>query len=97
MRGLFGGDFGRGNLVVAVNLDLQPAVNFPKPLDEVVGERVVVIDEENHGGRTRAAANRFGSFYTTILGDSRPTLALSPQETTTAPGFHPKPRLVAFG
>jgi hypothetical protein len=53
----------RGDLVVPVNFDLQTIVDLPQPLDKVVGEGVVVIDEQNHGRETTGRTNGFASFY----------------------------------
>ena len=36
------------DLVVAKDLDFQPGRNLAQPLDEVVGEAVVVIDQDEH-------------------------------------------------
>ena len=38
-----------GDLVVAVDLHPAGGVDFTDPLDQVVGERVVVVDEDDHG------------------------------------------------
>ncbi len=46
--GTEGFHLGRGELVVAVDKDLLP--EFPEVLDEVVGEGVVVIEDEDHPG-----------------------------------------------
>ena len=35
-------------LIVAKNLDIQARINLPQPLHEVVGERIVIIDDEDH-------------------------------------------------
>ena len=37
------------DLVVAVDLQLQRRVELAQPLHEVVGERVVVVDQQDHG------------------------------------------------
>src|SRR5512147_478390 len=42
-----GFDFRDGYLVVATNLNLS--AQFPDVLDEVVGKRVVVVENEDHG------------------------------------------------
>ena len=39
--------FGAGN-VVAKDADFDPGAQFPDPLDEVIGEGVVIIDEDDH-------------------------------------------------
>src|SRR5207237_575163 len=44
MRRGLGRDFVAGDLVVAMDLDRQPGINLAQPLDEVVGERVVIVD-----------------------------------------------------
>jgi len=49
-------DLGEAEPVVAVHLHRQTWVDLPEPLDEVVGEGVVVIDEEDHGSQ---GAKRF--------------------------------------
>ena len=37
------------DLVVADDLQVERRVDLAEPLDEVVGERVVVVDQEDHG------------------------------------------------
>src|SRR5690606_34882238 len=37
------------SLVVPMHHDLKRGINFPQPLYEVVGKRVVIIEDENHG------------------------------------------------
>jgi hypothetical protein len=44
--GVKGLDFADGDLVVAANFDF--GTQFSEVLDEVVGERVVVVENENH-------------------------------------------------
>ena len=78
-----GGNLVRGDLVVPVDLDVQPIVDLPQSLDEVVGEGVVVIDEEDHGGQTEERAGRF-AYFTTTGGRS-----LSPQDFTLHPRAKP--------
>ena len=42
-------------LIVADHADIERGVDLPQPLHQVVGKRVVVIDDQDHGGRrTRA-------------------------------------------
>src|ERR1041385_8237110 len=43
----FGSDLGRRDLVVPMDLNLQATIHFPQPLDEVVGEGIVVVDEQD--------------------------------------------------
>ncbi len=43
-------DFIDRDLIVAVDLDVERRVDLAQPLDEVVSEGVVIIDEEDHGG-----------------------------------------------
>ena len=52
MARFLGRNFVRGDLVVPMDFDFQPGINFPQPLHEVVGEGVVVVDKQNHGRRT---------------------------------------------
>ena len=47
--GFRGEDCGGRNLVVAVHAHLRPEV--PKEVDQVEGEAVVVVDEDDHPGR----------------------------------------------
>ena len=47
---------GGGDGVVAKDANLVSAPQFPDPLDEVVGEAVVVVDDENHAGMVLPAA-----------------------------------------
>jgi hypothetical protein len=44
-------DVGNGNLVVALHKEL--GTKFPKVLNEVVGERIVVIDDEDHASEEK--------------------------------------------
>ena len=46
-------DFGDADLVVAHNVDLQPVVDLSQPLYQVVGERIVVIEDENHHSQSK--------------------------------------------
>ena len=55
--GLETGDFGRGRLVIAEDLDLGP--EFAQPLDEVIGERVVIVDDEDHRSPIGVQASDF--------------------------------------
>ena len=36
------------DLVVTEHLDFQAGINLAEPLDKVVGERVVVVDQQDH-------------------------------------------------
>src|SRR5438309_8604214 len=38
-----------GDLIVAEDLNVEPRIDLAQPLDKVVRERVVVIDDEDHG------------------------------------------------
>ena len=49
VRGLQAAISSRRDLVVADDLHRQGRVDLPEPLHEVVGERVVVVDQEDHG------------------------------------------------
>ena len=53
------------DLVVAADLDRERRVDFPQPLHEVVGERIVVIDQQDHvfigGGWRETPAIAFAS------------------------------------
>jgi hypothetical protein len=49
MRRLLRRDFVASDLVIPINLNRQPRTNLAQPLDEVVGKRVVVVDQEDHG------------------------------------------------
>jgi hypothetical protein len=40
-------DVSHGDLVVAAHLDLRP--KFPEILNQVVGKRIVVVENEDHG------------------------------------------------
>jgi hypothetical protein len=62
MARFLGGNLVRGDLVVAVDFNLQPRVDLPQPLDEVVGKGVVVIDEEDHATETSVRCGRFAPF-----------------------------------
>ena len=46
--GMHGGDFGDGHLVIAAHFDVS--AQFSEILDEVVGEGIVVVEDEDHGG-----------------------------------------------
>ena len=57
-------DLVNGYLVVAVDAQVQPGIDFTQPLNEVVCERVVVVDEEDHaqeveGGRPSAVETAY--------------------------------------
>ena len=39
------------DLVVAMDFQVQRRVDLAQPLDQVVGERVVVVDQQDHGRR----------------------------------------------
>ena len=49
MRRLSGFDFVERDLVVAVDLQIERRIDFAQPLHEVVGERIVIVDQQNHG------------------------------------------------
>src|SRR5258706_5976327 len=51
-------DFGDGHLVVAKDLHRALGVDLAEPLDEVVGEGVVVIDENDHDKSVRAPTTK---------------------------------------
>ncbi len=46
--GLTGEDLVDRDLIVAVDADIERGIDFPQPLHEVVGERVVVVDDLDH-------------------------------------------------
>src|SRR6478672_9476645 len=46
-------DLVAGNLIVAMDLDVDARIDLAQALDEVVGERVVVVDQENQGIRSQ--------------------------------------------
>jgi len=50
VRRFLRGDLGGSDLVVAVDFDLQLRIDFPQPLDQVVREGIVVIDQQDHSG-----------------------------------------------
>ena len=37
------------DLIVAKDLDVERRIDLAQPLHEVVGERIVVVDDEDHG------------------------------------------------
>jgi hypothetical protein len=47
MGRLQGFDFRHCNLIVAENADVEAAIELPKPLHQVVGERVVIVYYDN--------------------------------------------------
>ncbi len=49
MRRIQGLDLRHRDLIVAVNLQIDARVNLAQALDQVVSERIVVIDEQDHG------------------------------------------------
>ena len=49
MAGLLPGDFVARDFVVAMDLNVQRRIDLAQPLDEVVGKRVVVVDQEDQG------------------------------------------------
>jgi hypothetical protein len=50
VRGLFRGDLVAGDLIVAMDLDVERRVDLSQPLDEVVGEAVVVVNQKDNRG-----------------------------------------------
>ena len=84
------------DLVVPKTSHLQPAIDLAQPLDEVVGEGVVVIDQDE-SWKAEQRAGFAGSLHFTPLSTLTPALSQRergqyiPQETTAAPGFHPEP------
>ena len=46
------------DLVVAKDLDVERRIDLAQPLHEVVGERVVVVDDDDHGDRIRDVRSR---------------------------------------
>ena len=48
--GCVGLDLVERDLVVADDPQVEPRVDLAEPLDQVVGERVVVVDQEDHAG-----------------------------------------------
>ena len=48
--GLAGEDLVDRDLIVPVDANVERGIDLPQPLDEVVSERVVVVDDLDHGG-----------------------------------------------
>jgi len=46
---LTGEYFGNRDLIVAVDENFQLRINLSQPLDEVIGEGIVIVDDLNHG------------------------------------------------
>ena len=49
-------DFLGRDLVVAIHLDVQRGVDLAEPLHQVVGERVVVVDEQDHASPSKSGS-----------------------------------------
>ena len=52
------GDFVERDPIVAVHLQLERRIDLAQPLHEVVGERIVVIDQQNHGNSKTGTAEQ---------------------------------------
>src|SRR5436190_4494120 len=63
VAGLFGGDLVASNLIITMDLDFDRRVDFTQPLDEVVGERVVVVDEQDHRAKIGGQEVRASSYW----------------------------------
>ena len=51
--GRFCGDLVERDLIVAMHLELERRIDLAQPLHEVVGERIVVVDQQDHRVRRR--------------------------------------------
>ena len=78
-------DFGNGDLVVAHDMEVRP--QLAEILDEVVGEAVVVIEDEDHDGSTVRARSmaRMTPMALLIVSSYSPRGVLS--ATTPAPAW----------
>ena len=70
------------NLIVAEHPQIEPGIDLPQPLHEVVGEGIVVIDEENHGRRKAEGGRRKAAKKVRLL----PTAYRLPTPTLTSRG-----------
>src|SRR5581483_803580 len=52
VRWLLGGDLIERDLVVAMHFQIERRVDFTQPLHEVVGERIVIVDKQDHAPDT---------------------------------------------
>src|SRR6185437_5111592 len=83
-RGLQGFDPGQGHLIVAADLD--GLSQLAEVLGEVVGERVVVVEEEDHGNQRPARAiSRARIMAPALLTHSMYSLSGTESATTPAP------------
>src|SRR5579859_6410981 len=73
-------DFRDGHLVVSTQLDLLP--HFPEILHQVVGERVVVVEDEDHCFPLRADST---AFITAAALFTHSSCSLSGTESATMP------------
>ena len=83
VRRILAFDFVERDLVVAMDFEIEGRINLAEPLHEVVGERIVVVDQEDHGSTTGGERIRYDA--TAII----PGKASETPSKATIVGGHP--------